>query len=55
MLHSCLSLIRTELNTYIKARAGVEEGKVVLANLGELFATKELQAENKLIMSKAGS
>ena len=51
MLHPCLDLIRTELNTHIKARAGIEEDKVVLANLGGQGATEEGQLVGKVAMS----
>jgi len=51
MLHPCLDLIRAELNAHIKARIGVEEDKVVLANLGRQSATEEAQLVNKVVMS----
>lgn len=49
MLHPYLDLIRTELNTYIKAKAGIDEEKVILASLGR--QADEAGLANKIIMS----
>ena len=50
MLHTCLSIILTELNSYIRARTGVAEEQVILANLGEVD-TSHASGSKKVVMS----
>ncbi|MEL7062984.1 MAG: DUF4255 domain-containing protein [Bacteroidota bacterium] len=48
MIHSCLDLIRTELNDYLRAQTSTQENPIVLANLRDQV---EAQASNQVVMS----
>ena len=51
MLHTCIDLLKNELNKYIRDRAQVEEDKLICANLGAQEEALQAYMTDKIVMT----